>query len=97
MYSASKPTAFRTRKASGRTWLPMPSPGMVTTVCFAIRAVSPLVILSVRDFFDVVKNRGCKQNSYDDKLVINSKKSQTLSEAPAESKDPYPVTAPPGA
>ena len=25
-----------TRMASGRTWLPMPSPGMVTTVCFAI-------------------------------------------------------------
>src|ERR1700676_4370963 len=34
--------------------------------------------LRVCDFFDVVKNRGCKQNSYDDKLVINSKKSQTL-------------------
>src|SRR5882724_542984 len=54
------------------------------------------VILRVCDFFDVVKNRGCKQNSYDDKLVINSKKSQTLSgagislrEIPAESKDPY--------
>src|SRR5882724_9309890 len=39
------------------------------------------VILRVCDFFDVVKNRGCKQNSYDDKLVINSKKSQTLSAA----------------
>jgi hypothetical protein len=37
------------------------------------------VILRVCDFFDVVKNRSCKQNSYDDKLVINSKKSQTLS------------------
>src|SRR5882724_7443760 len=37
------------------------------------------VILRVCDFFDVVKNRGCKQNSYDEKLVINSKKSQTLS------------------
>ena len=34
--------------------------------------------LRVRDFFDVVKYRGCKQNSYDDKLAINSKKSQTL-------------------
>jgi hypothetical protein len=40
---------------------------------------TPSVILRVCDFFDVVKNRGCKQNSYDDKLVINSKKSQTLS------------------
>src|SRR5882724_1885361 len=53
------------------------------------------VILRVCDFFDVVKNRGCKQNSYDEKLVINSKKSQTLSAAGAlackpawESKDP---------
>ena len=36
-------------------------------------------MLRVCDFFDVVKNRSCKQNSYDDKLVINSKKSQTLS------------------
>src|ERR1700676_4864403 len=41
--------------------------------------ISQVVILRVFDFFDVVKNRGCKQNSYDDKLVINSKKSQTLS------------------
>src|ERR1700686_714972 len=41
------------------------------------------VMLRVCDFFDVVKNRGCKQNSYDDKLVINSKKSQTLSEGAA--------------
>ena len=55
-----------------------------------------VVILRVCDFFDVVKNRGCKQNSYDDKLVINSKKSQTLSgetasrsAAVSESKDPY--------
>src|SRR5882724_2557528 len=40
---------------------------------------NPSVILRVCDFFDVVKNRGCKQNSYDEKLVINSKKSQTLS------------------
>ncbi len=38
----------------------------------------PSTPLRVCDFFDVVKNRGCKQNSYDDKLVINSKKSQTL-------------------
>src|ERR1039457_2360831 len=36
MYSASKPTAFRTRNDSGRTWFPMPSPGMVITVYFAI-------------------------------------------------------------
>src|ERR1022692_4559900 len=36
MYSASKPTAFRSRRASGRTWLPIPSPGIVTTVYFAI-------------------------------------------------------------
>ena len=55
-----------------------------------------IVILRVCDFFDVVKNRGCKQNSYDDKLVINSKKSQTLSgetaplrEAVSESMDSY--------
>ena len=48
----------------------------------------PSVILRVCNFFDVrqnvaflmfVKNRYCKQNSYDDELVINSKKSQTLS------------------
>src|ERR1700724_494149 len=57
-------------------------------------------ILRVCDFFDVVKNRGCKQNSYDDKLVINSKKSQTLSgvesslrELSAESKDPQSYNA----
>src|SRR5258708_25406919 len=37
------------------------------------------VIRRVCDFFDVVKNGGCKQNSYDNKLVINSKKSHTLS------------------
>src|SRR5882724_5891734 len=43
------------------------------------RGSTMLVILRVCDFFDVVKNRGCKQNSYDDKLVINSKKSQPLS------------------
>src|SRR5260221_9065098 len=60
------------------------------------RGSTMLVILRVCDFFDVVKNRGCKQNSYDDKLVINSKKSQTLSgarislrEILAKSKDPY--------
>jgi hypothetical protein len=41
------------------------------------------VMLRVCDFFDVVKNRGCKQNSYDDKLVINSKESQTLSRVAA--------------
>ena len=46
-----------------------------------LSALYALVILRVCDFFDVVKNRGCKQNSYDDKLVINSKKSQTLSAA----------------
>jgi hypothetical protein len=45
------------------------------------------VILRVCDFFDVVKNRGCKQNSYDDKLVINSKKSQTLSAAGASQRE----------
>jgi hypothetical protein len=43
-----------------------------------LSAFYALVILRVRDFFDVVKNRGCKQNSNDDKLVINPKKSQTL-------------------
>src|ERR1035437_6644488 len=37
--------------------------------------------LRVCDFFEVPKNRCCKQNSYDDKIVKNSKKSQTLSEA----------------
>jgi len=36
--------------------------------------------LRVCDFFEVAKNRCCKQNSYDDKIVKNSKKSQTLSE-----------------
>src|SRR5882724_3763764 len=55
------------------------------------------VILRVCDFFDVVKNRGCKQNSYDEKLVINSKKSQTLSagrafacERPGGVEEPLP-------
>src|SRR3984893_18828246 len=48
---------------------------------FPNQPILTLVILRVCDFFDVVKNRGCKQNSYDDKLVINSKKSQTLSAA----------------
>src|SRR6267142_3562450 len=47
----------------------------------SISTKRPPVILRACDFFDVVKNRGCKQNSYDDKLVINSKKSQTLSAA----------------
>src|SRR5450631_531741 len=36
MYSASKPTACKTRKDSGKTWFPMPSPGMVMTVYFAM-------------------------------------------------------------
>src|ERR1039458_3846383 len=40
MYSASKPTASSTRIASGRTWLPMPSPGMDTTLRFAMNANS---------------------------------------------------------
>src|SRR6476619_4615362 len=47
------------------------------------------VILRDCDFFDVVKNRSCKQNSYDDKLVINSKKPQTLSAA-GTSQDEVP-------
>ena len=34
--------------------------------------------LRVCDFFEVAKNRCCKENSYDDKIVVNSKKSQTL-------------------
>src|SRR5580658_4523016 len=38
MYSASKLTAFKTRNASGSTWFPIPSPGIVTTVCFAMNA-----------------------------------------------------------
>src|SRR5882724_8337825 len=53
-------------------------------LAFSSQPFNTIVILRVCDFFDVVKNRGCKQNSYDDKLVINSKKSQTLSVA----KDP---------
>src|SRR5947209_3804859 len=36
MYSASKPTASSARNACGRTWLPIPSPGMVTTVYFGM-------------------------------------------------------------
>src|ERR1700721_1233189 len=35
-------------------------------------------LLSVCDFFEVAKNRCCKQNGYDDKIVENSKKSQSL-------------------
>jgi hypothetical protein len=38
MYSASKPTAFNTRNDSGKTWFPIPSPGMVMTVYFAMIA-----------------------------------------------------------
>src|SRR5882724_3854329 len=49
-----------------------------------------LFILRVCDFFDVVKNRGCKQNSYDEKLVINSKKSQTLSGVAASQSEAAP-------
>jgi hypothetical protein len=45
------------------------------------RLLIKVVILRVCDFFEVPKNRCFKQNSYDDKIVKNLKKSQTLSEA----------------
>jgi hypothetical protein len=40
-----------------------------------------LVILRVCDFFNVAKNRCCKQNSYGSKMAKTLKKSQPLSEA----------------
>src|SRR5882724_2421814 len=66
----------------------------------SISTKRPPVILRACDFFDVVKNRGCKQNSYDDKLVINSKKTQTLSAAIASPREAHcgvegPPPAPP--
>src|SRR3984957_5950840 len=47
-----------------------------TSVAPRIRDAQPS--LRVCDFFEVAKNRCCQQNSYDDKIVENSKKSQTL-------------------
>src|SRR5580692_8360296 len=34
--------------------------------------------LRVCDFFEVAKNRCCKQSGYDDQIIENSKKSQAL-------------------
>jgi hypothetical protein len=38
----------------------------------------PSASLRVCDFFEVAKNRCCKPSGYDDHIVENSKKSQTL-------------------
>ena len=55
-YSAAKPAASSTRIASGSTWLPMPSPGMVTTVCFAMIACSCSVVLHPRIIVSLPSN-----------------------------------------
>jgi hypothetical protein len=52
-----------------------------TLIKYPGSSVHPEPALRVCDFFKVVENRRCKQNSYDDKMAEKSKKSQTLSEA----------------
>lgn len=43
-----------------------------------VRFANCLATLRIRDFFEVAKNRRCKPSGYDDHIVENSKKSQTL-------------------
>src|SRR5208337_4591561 len=78
MYWASKPTAWRTRNASGRTWFPIPSPGIVTTVCLAMNVfllnLSPQRLRDTEVF--LARPRRCKQRLYGNSRA--SAQAQTL-------------------
>ena len=65
----------------GRRACPELAEGTFATCCRCGAAGKlPRSFASLRacDFFEVARNRCSKQNSYDDKIVENSKKSQTL-------------------
>src|ERR1700733_1051739 len=72
----SRKCCGRGGNSSGKARVARECKGSIDCVTGPLRA--PVISLRVCDFFEVAKTRCCKQNSYDDKIVENSKKSQTL-------------------